>query len=162
MVYSLFWSRCRFLSRYPVAPASFVENIQLPPWNCFCMFIQNQLRGFVRAAEDEMVRQHNWLNGYEFKQTSGDNGGQKSLVYCSPWSYKELDMTQELNNNNQFLDSVLYTFDLCTCSLASTTLSCLVQLQLYSRTRYLTFQDSFSCCKACSSPDEFQHKLIYV
>ena len=26
------------------------------------------------AAEDEMVRQHHWLNGHEFEQTPGDSG----------------------------------------------------------------------------------------
>ena len=38
-----------------------------------------------RAAEDNMVRWHY----YEFEQTPGDSGGQKSLVGCSPWGYKE-------------------------------------------------------------------------
>ena len=32
------------------------------------------------VAEDEMVRQHRWLNGYKFEQTLGDSGGQKSLA----------------------------------------------------------------------------------
>ena len=32
------------------------------------------------AAEDKMVREHDWLNGHEFKQTPEDSGGQKSLV----------------------------------------------------------------------------------
>ena len=27
-----------------------------------------------------MVRQHQWLNGYEFEQTLGDTGGQKNLA----------------------------------------------------------------------------------
>ena len=27
----------------------------------------------------------------EFEQTPGDRGGQRSLAYCSPWGYKELD-----------------------------------------------------------------------
>ena len=35
------------------------------------------------AAEDEMVRQHHWLNGHEFEQTLGDSEGQGSLEYCS-------------------------------------------------------------------------------
>ena len=37
-----------------------------------------------RAAEDEMVRQHHWLNGHEFEQTPGGSGGQRSLACCSP------------------------------------------------------------------------------
>ena len=45
------------------------------------------------AAEDEMVEWHHRLNGHEFEQTLGDSEGQGSLVYCSPWGCKELDMT---------------------------------------------------------------------
>jgi len=30
-----------------------------------------------------------------------DRGGQKSLVYCSSWVQKELDMTYRLNNNKK-------------------------------------------------------------
>ena len=52
-------------------------------------------------AEDELVREHHRLNGHEFKQTPGDSGGQRSLALCySSWGCKELDMTQQLNNNN--------------------------------------------------------------
>jgi len=29
----------------------------------------------------------------EFEQMLGDSEGQGSLVYCRPWSHKELDMT---------------------------------------------------------------------
>ena len=35
-----------------------------------------------------------WLNGYESEQTLGDGEGQGSLVCCSPWGYKESDMTE--------------------------------------------------------------------
>ena len=35
------------------------------------------------VTEDEMVGWHNWLNGHEFEQTSGDNEGQGSLTACS-------------------------------------------------------------------------------
>ena len=52
------------------------------------------------TTEDEMVGWHHWLNGQEFEQTQGDSEGQGSLVCCSPWGNKELDMTQWLNNNN--------------------------------------------------------------
>ena len=31
-------------------------------------------------AEDEMVREHPWLNGHKFEQTSGDSKGQRSLA----------------------------------------------------------------------------------
>ena len=50
-------------------------------------------------TEDEMVEWHHWLNGLEFEQTRGDDEGQGSLVCCSPWGYKESDMTGRLNNN---------------------------------------------------------------
>ena len=46
----------------------------------------------------------NWLDvimdaiGHEFERALGDGEGQGSLVCCSPWGYKELDMTEPLNN----------------------------------------------------------------
>ena len=52
------------------------------------------------ATEEEMVIYHHWLNGHEFEQTPGDSGKQRSLACCSPWGHKELDTTQQLNNNN--------------------------------------------------------------
>ena len=48
-----------------------------------------------------MVRQYHQLNGHESEQTPGDSEGQGSLVCCSPWGDKELDMTQQPNNNNK-------------------------------------------------------------
>ena len=47
-----------------------------------------------------MVGWFHQLNGHEFEQTPGDSEGQGSLMCCSPWGCKELDMTQQLNNNN--------------------------------------------------------------
>ena len=47
-----------------------------------------------------MVGWHHQLNGLEFEQTLGDSEGQGSLVCCSPWSCKELDTTERLNNND--------------------------------------------------------------
>ena len=47
-----------------------------------------------------MVGWHHRLNGHEFEQILGDGEGQGSLVCCSPWSYKESDTTERLNNNN--------------------------------------------------------------
>ena len=37
------------------------------------------------VAEDEMVRYHHWINGYEFEKTPGDNEGQGSMVCFNPW-----------------------------------------------------------------------------
>ena len=42
-------------------------------------------------TEDEMVRWHHWLNGYEFEQAPGDGEGQGILVCLSPWCHKESD-----------------------------------------------------------------------
>ena len=53
-------------------------------------------------TEDEMVGWHHQLNGHEFEQTPEDGGGQGSLVCCSSWGRKELDMTYQLNNNNKY------------------------------------------------------------
>ena len=41
-------------------------------------------------TEDEMVRWHYLIKGYEFKQTLGDGEGQGSLMCCSSWDCKEL------------------------------------------------------------------------
>ena len=42
-------------------------------------------------TEDEMVGITN--SGQEFEQTPGDGKGQRSLVCCSPWGRKKLNMT---------------------------------------------------------------------
>ena len=47
-----------------------------------------------REAEYEMVGRHHCLSGHEFEQTLGDSEGQGSMACCSPWGYKELDMTE--------------------------------------------------------------------
>ena len=49
--------------------------------------------------EDEMVEWHHRLHEHEFEQVLGVVDGQGSLVCCSPWRHKELDMTDgtELN-----------------------------------------------------------------
>ena len=44
-------------------------------------------------AEDEMLGQHQQLNGHEFEQPLGDSEGQGSLVGQSPWGRKESDAT---------------------------------------------------------------------
>ena len=46
---------------------------------------------------EEMVGWHHQLDGHEFEQALGVDDGQGSLVCCSPWSCKELDMTEWLN-----------------------------------------------------------------
>ena len=53
------------------------------------------------TTEDEMVGWHHQLEGHEFEQAPGVGDGQGSLACCSPWGCKELDMTEQLNNNNR-------------------------------------------------------------
>ena len=50
--------------------------------------------------KDEIVEWYHWLNRHEFEQIPGDSRGQGSLVCCSPWSHKESDTTEWLNNNH--------------------------------------------------------------
>ena len=54
-------------------------------------------------TEDEMVGWHHRLNGHEFEQTLGVGDRQGSLACCSPWGHKELDMTEQLNNNKTYI-----------------------------------------------------------
>ena len=53
-------------------------------------------------TEDEMVGWHHGLNRHEFEQAPGVDDGQGSLACCSPWDCKELDTTEQLNNNLWF------------------------------------------------------------
>ena len=46
------------------------------------------------TTEDEMAGWHHRLDGHEFEQPPGVGVGQGSLVCCSPWGHKELDMTE--------------------------------------------------------------------
>ena len=43
--------------------------------------------------KDEVVEWYHGPSGHEFEQIQGDGEGQGSLVCCSPWGCKELDMT---------------------------------------------------------------------
>ena len=52
-------------------------------------------------TEDETVGWSHQLNGHEFEQIPGDSEGQGGLACCSPWGHKELDMTEQLNNNKR-------------------------------------------------------------
>ena len=44
-----------------------------------------------------MVGRHHRLSGHEFEEASGVGDRQGSVMYCSPWSCKESDMTERLN-----------------------------------------------------------------
>ena len=48
-------------------------------------------------TKDDMVGWHHGLNGHEIEQAPGIGDGQGSLVCCSPWGCKKLDMTEQLN-----------------------------------------------------------------
>ena len=48
-------------------------------------------------TEDEMVGWDHRLNGHEFESTPGVDERQGGLVCCSPWGWKESDMTEQLN-----------------------------------------------------------------
>ena len=45
-------------------------------------------------TKDEMVGWHHRLDGHKFEQAPGVGDGQRSLVCCSLWGCKELDMTE--------------------------------------------------------------------
>ena len=50
-------------------------------------------------TEDEMVGWHHRLNGNGFEPAPREGEGQGSLVCCSPRDCKELNTTEQLNNN---------------------------------------------------------------
>ena len=64
-----------------------------------------------RGWQDEMVGWHHRLDGYEFEQAPGVGNGQWSLVCCSLWGHKELDMTEQLN----WTDACLPIWSKCCC-----------------------------------------------
>ena len=51
------------------------------------------------ATEDEMVGRHHRFNGCELEQILWGGEGQGSLACCSPWGFKESNMTDQVNNN---------------------------------------------------------------
>jgi len=52
------------------------------------------------TTEDKMIVWHHQVNGHEFEQTPRNSDGQGILASCSPWSHKELDMTQQLKTQS--------------------------------------------------------------
>ena len=49
------------------------------------------------ATEDEMVGWHHQLDAHEFEHDPRVGDGQGSLVCCSPWGHKQLNVTERLN-----------------------------------------------------------------
>ena len=104
------WGRCKLSwwhrwvssSTGDVNRRSSVSSNQL---NSSCVHWYHQLNDWrqkgKRAAEDEMVEWHHWLNGHEFEQTLGDSEGQGSLAFCRPWGRKESDTMEWLDNNSE-------------------------------------------------------------
>ena len=54
-------------------------------------------------TEDEMVGWHHRLNGHEFGWTPGAGDGQGGLACCCSWGHKELDTTEQLDNDKSDL-----------------------------------------------------------
>ena len=52
-------------------------------------------------TEDEMVGWPHRFDGHESEQVPGVGDGQGSLECYGPWSCKQLDTTEQLNNNNK-------------------------------------------------------------
>ena len=48
-----------------------------------------------------MVGWHHQLDGDESEQALGDGDGQGSLACCSPWGHKQLDMTEQVDVQQQ-------------------------------------------------------------
>ena len=66
----------------------------------------NQPRKFTGKTDAEAEAPILWppdaksqLNGHEFEQSLGDSEGQGNLLCCGLWGYKELDTTEQLNND---------------------------------------------------------------
>ena len=53
-----------------------------------------------------MLGWHHRLDRHEFEQAPGVGEGQGSLACCSSWGHKELDVTEQLNNNNNEMSKI--------------------------------------------------------
>ena len=92
-------------------------------WRAYSLekiLIMGKIEGRRRKGwQDEMVVWHHWLNGHEFAQTLRDGEGQGSLVYCSSWDRKKLDMTvTEKQQMSKVMDLMLFpclTCIFCSC-----------------------------------------------
>ena len=58
----------------------------------------------------EIVGWHHRLDEHEFEPTLGDNEGWGSLACYSPWGHKELDTTEQLNNNFTFITLLCFQY----------------------------------------------------
>ena len=62
------------------------------PW-----FWKRLKAGEKGIAEDETVGWHHQLYGHSLEKALGIGDWQRSLVCCSPWGCKEMDMTEQMN-----------------------------------------------------------------
>ena len=62
------------------------------------------------ATEDERVGWHHWIDGHASEQALGDDDGEYSLSCYGPWSLKESDMTEQLNNNKSAYSPSQYLY----------------------------------------------------
>ena len=60
-------------------------------------------------TENDMIGWYHQLNWYELEQAAGDDEGQGSLMCCSPWDCKELDMTEWLNWTDWLKEHYMYS-----------------------------------------------------
>ena len=65
-------------------------------------FEKTLMLGKIEGRRRRGQQRMRWLDGItdsmdEFEQAPGVGDGQGSLVCCSPWGCKELDMTEQLN-----------------------------------------------------------------
>ena len=58
-------------------------------------------------TEEEMVGLHCQINGHNIEQTPGDGERPGSLT-CRSWGCKELDMTEQLNNNKPYSSTLAW------------------------------------------------------
>ena len=66
-----------------------------------------------RGQQDEMLGWRHQLNRHEFEQAPGVGDGQGSLACCSPWGHKDLDTTEQLNNNSFYCIALILLFVSC-------------------------------------------------
>ena len=74
-----------------------------PFWLVYCYYGPDAGKDWGQEEKGATEDEHHQLYGHEFEQAPGDSEGQGRLVCCSPCGYKELDMTEWLNNNNKLI-----------------------------------------------------------
>ena len=68
-----------------------------------CAFLSSRVDEEKGATKDEMAGWHDQLNEHEFEKALGDGEGQGSLACCSPRGCKKSDITERLNERQQWL-----------------------------------------------------------